>query len=359
MWDQGGRRGRCVGGSGRGSPEHEFGSSRWGGEADARGRQGGYPWREPAVQQRQARQSIVGLLMNPTTLYIYLPRSTRKGTFRFELVKKDVRDFDEVLAALDIVFGFLVEVGTRSRPSTSEGGEIRQEIASLRLMVRQGQQANEELRDAVATLTTQETAGTARSGGPTGERLRELRARETQLERDCGNWRSGDTTGERLQELRARETQLERDCGNCALGRHNWRETAGTARSGGTTGERLRELRTRETQLERDCGNCALGRHNWRETAGTARSGGTIPAQLHGRERDCGNCALGRHNSGTTAWTRERLRQLRHNCMDERETAATAVEPTALPIYISERAYYFEWAGRGIKTALTNQIPPP
>ena len=48
MWDQGGRRGRCVGGSGRGSPEHEFGSSRWGDEADARGRQGGYPWREPA-----------------------------------------------------------------------------------------------------------------------------------------------------------------------------------------------------------------------------------------------------------------------------------------------------------------------
>ena len=187
---------------------------------------------------------------NPTTLYIYLPRSTRKGTFRFELVKKDVRDFDEVLAALDIVFGFLVEVGTRSRPSTPEGGEIRQEIASLRLMVRQGQRqgANEELRDAVATLTTQETVGTARSGG---------------------------TTGERLREPRARETQLERDCGNCALGRHNWRETAGTARSGdnwretagtarsgGPTGERLRELRAREAQLERDCGNCALGRHN-------------------------------------------------------------------------------------------------
>ena len=102
-----------------------------------------------AVQQRQARQSIVGLLMN------YLPRSTRKGTFKFELVKKDVRDFDEVLAALDIVFGFLVEVGTPSRPSTPEGGEIRQEIASLRLMVRQGQGASEELRDAVATLTTQ------------------------------------------------------------------------------------------------------------------------------------------------------------------------------------------------------------
>ena len=112
-----------------------------------------------AVQQRQARQSIVGLLMNPTTIYIYLPRSTRKGTFKFELVKKDVRDFDEVLglalAALDIVFGFLVEVGTPSRPSTPEGGEIRQEIASLRLMVRQGQGASEELRDAVATLTTQ------------------------------------------------------------------------------------------------------------------------------------------------------------------------------------------------------------
>ena len=112
-----------------------------------------------AVQQRQARQSIVGLLMNPTTIYIYLPRSTRKGTFKFELVKKDVRDFDEVLglalAALDIVFGFLVEVGTPSRPSTPEGGEIRQEIASLRLMVRQGQGASEELRDSVATLTTQ------------------------------------------------------------------------------------------------------------------------------------------------------------------------------------------------------------
>ena len=103
----------------------------------------------------QARQSIVGLLMNPTTIYIYLPRSTRKGTFKFELVKKDVRDFDEVLAALDIVFGFLVEVGTPSRPSTPEGGEIRQEIASLRLIVRQGQGASEELRDAVATLTTQ------------------------------------------------------------------------------------------------------------------------------------------------------------------------------------------------------------
>ena len=65
-----------------------------------------------------------------------------------------------------------------------------------------------------------------------------------------GTARSGGTTGERLRELRAREAQLERDCGNCALGRPNWRETAGTARSGDTTGERLRELRAREAQLE-------------------------------------------------------------------------------------------------------------
>ena len=74
------------------------------------------------VQQRQSRQSIVGLLLNPTALHVYLPRSTRKGNFRFELVKKDVRSFDEVLGGLDIVLGFLVEIGTciASRPSTPE-----------------------------------------------------------------------------------------------------------------------------------------------------------------------------------------------------------------------------------------------
>ena len=95
------------------------------------------------VQQRQSH--IVELLLNPT--YVYLPRSTRKGNFRFELVKKDVRSFDKVLGGLDIVFGFLVEVGTctASRPSTPEGGKLRQEIAALRLMARQGQGAKEKL----------------------------------------------------------------------------------------------------------------------------------------------------------------------------------------------------------------------
>ena len=50
-----------------------------------------------------------------------------------------------------------MEVGTctASRPSTPEGGELRQEIAALRLMARQGQGANEELREVVAKLSTQ------------------------------------------------------------------------------------------------------------------------------------------------------------------------------------------------------------
>ena len=78
---------------------------------------------------------------------MYLPRSTRKGNFRFELVKRGVRSFDEVLGGLNIVFSFLVEVGTciASRPSTPEGGKLRQEIAALRLMARQGQGAKEKL----------------------------------------------------------------------------------------------------------------------------------------------------------------------------------------------------------------------
>ena len=55
----------------------------------------------------------------------------------------------EVLGGLDIVFRYLVDGGTciTSRPSTPEG-ELRQEIAALRLMVRQGQGANEQLREA-------------------------------------------------------------------------------------------------------------------------------------------------------------------------------------------------------------------
>ena len=103
-----------------------------------------------------------------------------------------------------------------------------------------------------------ETAGTARSGGTTGERLWELRAREAQFRHNCMDERetattarSGGTTGERLRELRARET----------------------------TGERLWELRARETQLERDCGNCALGRHN----CGGALYKRTLPITLSGR----------------------------------------------------------------------------
>ena len=78
---------------------------------------------------------------------MYLPRSTRKGNFRFELIKRGVRSFDEVLGGLNIVFSFLVEVGTciASRPSTPEGGKLRQEIAALRLMARQGQGAKEKL----------------------------------------------------------------------------------------------------------------------------------------------------------------------------------------------------------------------
>ena len=58
-----------------------------------------------------------------TALHVYLPRSTRKGNFRL------VRSFDEVLGGLDIVFGFLVEVGTciASHPLTPEGGELREE----------------------------------------------------------------------------------------------------------------------------------------------------------------------------------------------------------------------------------------
>ena len=55
------------------------------------------------VQQQQSRQSIVGLLLNPTAPYVY---HSRKGNFRFELVKKDVRSFNEVLGGHEIVFGF-------------------------------------------------------------------------------------------------------------------------------------------------------------------------------------------------------------------------------------------------------------
>ena len=64
-----------------------------------------------------------------------------------QLLKNDVRSFDEVLGGHDIVFGFLVEVGTciASRPSTPEGGKLRQEIAALRLMARQGQGAKDKL----------------------------------------------------------------------------------------------------------------------------------------------------------------------------------------------------------------------
>ena len=54
------------------------------------------------VQQRESH--IVGLLLNPTALHVYLPRSTRKGNFRFELVKRGVRSFGKVLGGLDIVF---------------------------------------------------------------------------------------------------------------------------------------------------------------------------------------------------------------------------------------------------------------
>ena len=87
------------------------------------------------VQQRQSHQSIVGLLLNPTALHVYLPRSTRKGNFRFEFVKKDVRSFYKVLGGHDFVLGFLVEVGTciASRPSTPEGGELREESSLLNL----------------------------------------------------------------------------------------------------------------------------------------------------------------------------------------------------------------------------------
>ena len=55
------------------------------------------------IQQRKSRQSIVGLLLNPTAPYVY---HSRKGNFRFELVKKDVRSFNEILGGHEIVFGF-------------------------------------------------------------------------------------------------------------------------------------------------------------------------------------------------------------------------------------------------------------
>ena len=59
-----------------------------------------------AIQQRQARQGVVGVVLYPAAHCMYLPRSMWKGQFRYALLKKDIQDFDQVLEGLDVIFGF-------------------------------------------------------------------------------------------------------------------------------------------------------------------------------------------------------------------------------------------------------------
>ena len=59
------------------------------------------------LQLSQPRQKVVGVLVNPSMMCIYMPNSARKSDFKYNYVTRDIRDLESVLDGLGIIFGYL------------------------------------------------------------------------------------------------------------------------------------------------------------------------------------------------------------------------------------------------------------
>ena len=59
------------------------------------------------LRMLQPRQKVVGVLVNPSMMFIYMPNSTRKSDFKYNYVTRDIRDLESVLDGLGIIFEYL------------------------------------------------------------------------------------------------------------------------------------------------------------------------------------------------------------------------------------------------------------
>ena len=59
------------------------------------------------LQLSQPCQKVVGVLVNPSMMFIYMPNSTRKSDFKYNYVTRDIRDLESVLDGLGIIFEYL------------------------------------------------------------------------------------------------------------------------------------------------------------------------------------------------------------------------------------------------------------
>ena len=59
------------------------------------------------LQQRQPQHPVLGLLVNPTMMSVYIPKPAQRTEYQYAVVNRDVRDLEMVLHTIDIVFGHL------------------------------------------------------------------------------------------------------------------------------------------------------------------------------------------------------------------------------------------------------------